>query len=414
MTPPLLTSIQNNADNTDAMELNVDTISAALEALELPVSHNGVEDIPMGNLIVAIVFCLRRFGIIGFNSNVCPNNATSIDIHTVPDNYAGPTEAIRLSDNRAAERNAVIDALFMEQVGVPTAATHASHGEEDPLTSDNACIFVEDSDDEDNISYVSDIPDDMALSGVAANHVAEAVVAASPVAFAPVAAAPVAAIHVAAPIAVAPVAPVATAHVAAAAHVTANHIAAAPVAAAPVAAAHVAAPIAVAPIATAHVAAAAPVAANHIAAAPVATAPVAATHVAAAPVATAPVAAAHVAAPIAVAPIATAHVAAAAPVTANHIAAAPVATAPVAAAPVAAAHTGFCPNCQMQIHFHTPEPYYVVTKGKRVGVFTGWHNVSPLVTGVRGSVYRRYSNEAAAYAAFQEALDAGNVEVKGV
>ncbi|KAH9479048.1 hypothetical protein JR316_0007623 [Psilocybe cubensis] len=354
MTPPPSKSIHHSEESAETMELNINTISAALEALELPsnvlsrsdstlltdtiVTHNGVGDVPMGNLIVAIVFCLRRFGIIEF-SNARPNNATLID--------PGPTKAIHPSNNRAAERNAVIDALFTEPVAIPAgkslsiparAATQAAHGDGTPLTSANVCIFVEDSDDEGSLSYVSDVADDAMVSDVAFELASSVAPASATGAFPTLLANPVAAATVAAaPVAAAPVA-------------------AAPVAAAPVAAA----PVAAAPVATAHVAAA------HVAAAPVAASPVAATH--------------------------------------------------VAAAPIAAAHNAarFCPTCQTQIYSHTPEPYYVVTKGKRVGVFTGWHNVSPLVTGVRGSVYRRCDSEGAAYAAFQEALDAGNVELKGV
>jgi len=36
-----------------------------------------------------------------------------------------------------------------------------------------------------------------------------------------------------------------------------------------------------------------------------------------------------------------------------------------------------------------PEPFYLVTKGKMVGVFSSWENVSSLVSRVSGATYRR-------------------------
>ncbi|KJA24433.1 hypothetical protein HYPSUDRAFT_53781 [Hypholoma sublateritium FD-334 SS-4] len=54
---------------------------------------------------------------------------------------------------------------------------------------------------------------------------------------------------------------------------------------------------------------------------------------------------------------------------------------------------------------------YVVTVGLRVGVFTEWSIVQPLVSGVRGACYRKYSTNAAAQTAFAEALNAGVVMV---
>ncbi|TEB25841.1 hypothetical protein FA13DRAFT_1796156 [Coprinellus micaceus] len=53
--------------------------------------------------------------------------------------------------------------------------------------------------------------------------------------------------------------------------------------------------------------------------------------------------------------------------------------------------------------------YYAVTKGIRVGVFTGWQNTSPYVTGVSGAVYARCANLHIAFAAYSEAFGRGAV-----
>ncbi|OBZ68739.1 hypothetical protein A0H81_11113 [Grifola frondosa] len=59
----------------------------------------------------------------------------------------------------------------------------------------------------------------------------------------------------------------------------------------------------------------------------------------------------------------------------------------------------------------TSERWYAVTRGRQVGVFEGWSNVSPLVTGVSFAIAQRYSSQAAAQAAFNAALAAGTVVV---
>ncbi|KAK0453022.1 uncharacterized protein EV420DRAFT_1482013 [Desarmillaria tabescens] len=56
-------------------------------------------------------------------------------------------------------------------------------------------------------------------------------------------------------------------------------------------------------------------------------------------------------------------------------------------------------------------PWYTVSKGRAVGVFKGWANVTPLVTGVGRSCYFRHPTQAAAQAAFNEAVVGGSVEV---
>ncbi|KAH9906092.1 uncharacterized protein B0H18DRAFT_1132033 [Fomitopsis serialis] len=53
--------------------------------------------------------------------------------------------------------------------------------------------------------------------------------------------------------------------------------------------------------------------------------------------------------------------------------------------------------------------WYCVTRGRAVGVFAGWPNVSPLVTGVPNAVFQRYPTFAVALAAFVEATTNGTV-----
>ncbi|EDQ99033.1 uncharacterized protein LACBIDRAFT_317738 [Laccaria bicolor S238N-H82] len=53
--------------------------------------------------------------------------------------------------------------------------------------------------------------------------------------------------------------------------------------------------------------------------------------------------------------------------------------------------------------YHVPgpndyPPFYVVTRGRNIGVFSGWENVSPLVTGVSHAVYSRVSSIAEGHA----------------
>ncbi|KAK0501809.1 hypothetical protein EDD18DRAFT_1347878 [Armillaria luteobubalina] len=56
-------------------------------------------------------------------------------------------------------------------------------------------------------------------------------------------------------------------------------------------------------------------------------------------------------------------------------------------------------------------PWYAITKGCAVGVYHGWTNITHLVTGVGRACYFRYPTQAAALAAFNEAVQAGAVEI---
>ncbi|KAF6759466.1 hypothetical protein DFP72DRAFT_1063834 [Ephemerocybe angulata] len=57
------------------------------------------------------------------------------------------------------------------------------------------------------------------------------------------------------------------------------------------------------------------------------------------------------------------------------------------------------------------ETWYVVTVGRQVGVFQGWHTAQPLVSGVSGTCYRKYPSHEEALAAFEEAMAQGNVAI---
>ncbi|KAF5309696.1 hypothetical protein D9611_014706 [Ephemerocybe angulata] len=57
------------------------------------------------------------------------------------------------------------------------------------------------------------------------------------------------------------------------------------------------------------------------------------------------------------------------------------------------------------------ETWYVITVGRQVGVFQGWHIVQPLVSAVSGACYRKYPSREEALAAFNEALAMGNVQI---
>ncbi|KAK0227530.1 hypothetical protein IW262DRAFT_1454670 [Armillaria fumosa] len=56
-------------------------------------------------------------------------------------------------------------------------------------------------------------------------------------------------------------------------------------------------------------------------------------------------------------------------------------------------------------------PWYAITKGRAVGVYRGWSNVTHLVTGIGRACYFRYPTQAAALAAFDEAVQVGVVEI---
>ncbi|KAF8688772.1 hypothetical protein AX14_003414 [Amanita brunnescens Koide BX004] len=53
--------------------------------------------------------------------------------------------------------------------------------------------------------------------------------------------------------------------------------------------------------------------------------------------------------------------------------------------------------------------WYMVSSGLAVGVFCGWHIVSPLIIGVSSACFKKYPSEAMATAAFEEAQAAGVV-----
>ncbi|KAK0437743.1 uncharacterized protein EV420DRAFT_1651723 [Desarmillaria tabescens] len=56
-------------------------------------------------------------------------------------------------------------------------------------------------------------------------------------------------------------------------------------------------------------------------------------------------------------------------------------------------------------------PWYAVSKGLAVGVFQGWQNISPLVTGVCRACYFHHSSQAAAQEAFNQAVATATVEI---
>ncbi|KAG1733205.1 uncharacterized protein EDB91DRAFT_1251447 [Suillus paluster] len=80
----------------------------------------------------------------------------------------------------------------------------------------------------------------------------------------------------------------------------------------------------------------------------------------------------------------------------------------IAPAPhIMAAATQAAPN------FHTnmsvSQCWYVVTAGRKTGVFQGWHNVHILVIGVPGACFACHSSLSAAQAAYAQALNDGSV-----
>ncbi|KAF5379420.1 hypothetical protein D9615_006532 [Tricholomella constricta] len=56
-------------------------------------------------------------------------------------------------------------------------------------------------------------------------------------------------------------------------------------------------------------------------------------------------------------------------------------------------------------------PWYTITRGRRVGVFSGWDTVSPLVVGVSGACYNRKASRAQAKMVFARAVRDGNVSI---
>ncbi|KAG6849502.1 hypothetical protein H0H93_007958 [Arthromyces matolae] len=61
---------------------------------------------------------------------------------------------------------------------------------------------------------------------------------------------------------------------------------------------------------------------------------------------------------------------------------------------------------------HVHGQWYAVTVGRNVGVFCGWNNVGPLVNGVSGFCVQRYPTRQDAIDAFEEAEEAGLVQLK--
>ncbi|KAF8230986.1 hypothetical protein L208DRAFT_1279478, partial [Tricholoma matsutake] len=60
---------------------------------------------------------------------------------------------------------------------------------------------------------------------------------------------------------------------------------------------------------------------------------------------------------------------------------------------------------------HATQKWFVVMQGHDVGVYQGWHVASPLVSGVSGACYKKYSTENDAWAAFKQALDHGTIVI---
>ncbi|KAK0466894.1 uncharacterized protein EV420DRAFT_1474312 [Desarmillaria tabescens] len=80
-----------------------------------------------------------------------------------------------------------------------------------------------------------------------------------------------------------------------------------------------------------------------------------------------------------------------------------------------AVHQGSAPpsitSPSVQANVGPDGPWYTITKGRAIGVYSGWQNVTPLVTGVGRACFFRYPTQAAAQAAFDEAVCTGVVEI---
>ncbi|EGO03374.1 hypothetical protein SERLA73DRAFT_69255 [Serpula lacrymans var. lacrymans S7.3] len=66
--------------------------------------------------------------------------------------------------------------------------------------------------------------------------------------------------------------------------------------------------------------------------------------------------------------------------------------------------------------FNVPEPgvqgqYYLVTRGRHIGIFAAWQTTSPYVTGVSRATYTRISSVEARIAGMWLAIDNGEVEI---
>ncbi|KAJ7575067.1 hypothetical protein C8J56DRAFT_1063961 [Mycena floridula] len=73
---------------------------------------------------------------------------------------------------------------------------------------------------------------------------------------------------------------------------------------------------------------------------------------------------------------------------------------------------------QMQVlplhRFPPPPPrenWYVITRGRQVGIFTDWNVAASHVVGVKGAVFKRYGTRAEAEAAFNAALASCFIQV---
>ncbi|PBK72083.1 hypothetical protein ARMSODRAFT_972772 [Armillaria solidipes] len=91
---------------------------------------------------------------------------------------------------------------------------------------------------------------------------------------------------------------------------------------------------------------------------------------------------------------------------------APASPAPAPAAPASAAVVSVGANYE----YHTPlpgeaGPFYVVSRGREVGVFAGWEDTSPLITGVSGAVYCSASSYIDAITRIENALHRGNCAI---
>jgi len=60
----------------------------------------------------------------------------------------------------------------------------------------------------------------------------------------------------------------------------------------------------------------------------------------------------------------------------------------------------------------TDVPWYTVTRGRRrVGVFSAWDEISPLVIRVSTACFKKHPSQEGAFAAYQRAWDRGDVQV---
>ncbi|KAK0498009.1 hypothetical protein EDD18DRAFT_1351848 [Armillaria luteobubalina] len=95
-----------------------------------------------------------------------------------------------------------------------------------------------------------------------------------------------------------------------------------------------------------------------------------------------------------------------------HVAATPASVAPASVAPAPVTPPAYAPSQPQPGASVGPDgPWYVIVKGRSVGVFKGWQIMSSLVTGVGRACYFRLGTRIAAQAAFDEAFTTGTMEV---